>query len=94
MRMTANGMLRRTSSKVAFTPTLVDPEARHARVHDGSAKTNGGKSSGKRNSLALEIAFALVCGQWAIRTDPVVAHPADREAIHLRRVLPCQQLMY
>jgi hypothetical protein len=46
------------------------------------------------NSLMLEIAFALGCGQWAIRTDPIVAPAADREAIQLGSVLPCQQLTY
>jgi pimeloyl-ACP methyl ester carboxylesterase len=42
----------------------------------------------------LPIAFALSCGQWAIRTDLIVAHSADREAIQLGGVLSCQQLTY
>ena len=47
-----------------------------------------------RQHLVLAIAFALGCGQWAIRTDPIIAHPADREAIQLGGVLPCQQFTY
>jgi hypothetical protein len=45
------------------------------------------------NSLMLAIAFARRRRQWAIRTDPVVAHPADRETIQLRGVLLCQHVV-
>jgi hypothetical protein len=48
----------------------------------------------ERQPLVLATALALGCGQWAIRTDAIVAHPADREAIQLGGVLPCQQLPY
>src|SRR3954467_4693577 len=41
----------------------------------------------------LASAFALVRGQGAIRANAVVAHAADREAIHLGGILPSQQLM-
>ena len=44
--------------------------------------------------LVLPIASVLGCGQWAIRTGPIVAHAADREAIQLRGVLSGQQLTY
>jgi hypothetical protein len=56
--------------------------------------TESGLMAACRDSLVLAIAFALGRGQWAIRTDPIVTHPADREAIELRGVLPCQQLTY
>src|SRR6185503_18406371 len=48
----------------------------------------------ERQHLVLAMALALGGGQRAIRTDAIVAHPADREAVQLGSVLPCQQLTY
>src|SRR5258708_4382273 len=44
------------------------------------------------NSLVLTVAFAHGCRQWAIRTNTVVAHPADRKAVHLRGVPPSEHV--
>ena len=46
----------------------------------------------KHDGLATELALGR--RQWATRTDPVVAHPADRETILLGGILSCQQLTY
>src|SRR5712692_5538924 len=44
------------------------------------------------NSLVLTVAFAHGCRQWAIQTNTVVAHPADRKAVHLRGILPSEHV--